>query len=65
MTVMAKIHFYSATCGHINASRPSHSRMSENGILSTVDLKPLSFHNLWLVFEVVLFEEGLRHPSSQ
>ena len=80
MMVVRKIYFYSTTFGHINASSPSHSKLSENSILSTVQLKPLSIHNLWLVFEVLLFEVGLsltgvtfrdltngglRNPSSQ
>ena len=80
MMVVRKIYFYSTTFGRINASSPSHSKLSENSILSTVQLKPLSIHNLWLVFEVLLFETGLsltgltfrgltngglRHPSSQ
>lgn len=75
MTVVRKTYFYSTTFGHINSSSPSLSKLSENSILSTVQLKPLSIHNLWLVFEVLLFEAGLsltgltfrslRHPSSQ
>ena len=80
MMVVRKIYFYSTTFGHIDASSPSHSKLSENSILSTVQLKPLSIHNLWLVFEVLLFEaglsltgvifrdltnRGLRNPSSQ
>ena len=59
MTVVRKIYFYSTTFGHIKASSPSHSKLSENSIISTVQLKPLSIHNLWLVFEVLLFETGL------
>ena len=80
MTVVRKKYFYSTTFGHINASSLSHSKLSENSILSIVQLKPLSIHNLWLVFKVLLFEAGLsltgltfrgltngglRHPSSQ
>ena len=80
MMVVRKIYFYSTTFGHINASSPSHSKLSENSILSTLQLKPLSIHNLWLVFEVLLSETclslkgltfrgltngGLRHPSPQ
>ena len=57
--VVRKIYFHSTTFGHINASSPSHSKLSENSILSTVQLKPLSIHNLWIVFEVLLFEAGL------
>ena len=59
MMVVRKIYFHSTTFGHINASSPSHSKLSENSILSTVQLKPLSIHNLWIVFEVLVFEAGL------
>lgn len=80
MTVVRKKYFYSTTFGHINASSLSHSKLSENSVLSIVQLKPLSIHNLWLVFKVLLFKAGLsltgltfrgltngglRHPSSQ
>ena len=80
MTVVRKKYFYSTTFGHINASSLSHSKLSENNVLSIVQLKPLSIHNLWLVFKVLLFKAGLsltgltfrgltngglRHPSSQ
>lgn len=55
MMVVRKIYFYSTTFGHINASNPSHSKLIENSILSTVQLKPLSIHNLWLVFRGITF----------
>lgn len=59
MTVVRKKYFYSTTFGHINASSLSHSKLSENSVLSIVQLKPLSIHNLWLVFKVLLFKAGL------